>query len=70
MKDKPYIHAMKSLMYLAISTRADIAYAVGVLAIFNSNPCVPHWKAVRHVFRYLKGTLDYKLTYGPISTTS
>ena len=70
MKDKPYIHAVGSIMYLAISTCPDIAYAVGVLARFNSNPGIPLWKAVKHVFRYLKGTLDYKLTYGPISTTS
>ena len=70
MKDKPYIHAVGSLMYLAISTHPDIAYAVGVLARFNSNPGVPHWKAVKHVFRYLKDTLDYKLTYNPISTSS
>jgi hypothetical protein len=63
MKDKPYIHAVGSLLYLATATRPDIAYAVGVLARFNSNPGVVHWKAVKHLFRYLKGTLDYKLTY-------
>ena len=68
MKDKPYIHAVGSLIYLSISTHPDIAYAVGVLARVNSNSGVPHWKVVKHVFRYLKGTLDYKLTYGPIST--
>jgi transposase InsO family protein len=70
MKNIPYIHAVGSLMYLAISTRPDIAYTVGVLARFNSNPGVAHWKAVKHVFRYLKGTLDYKLTYGPNFTNS
>jgi len=53
------------LMYLAITTRPDISYAVGVLARFNSNPGPIHWKAVKHVFRYLKGTLDLKLEYGP-----
>jgi hypothetical protein len=43
---------------------------VGVLARFNTNPGVTHWKAVKHVFCYLKGTLDYKLTYGPVSNHS
>jgi hypothetical protein len=56
MKDKPYIHAVGSLMYLAISTHPDIAYVVGVLARFSYNPGVAHWKAVKHVFRYLNCT--------------
>lgn len=26
-----------------------------------------HWKAVKHLFRYIKSILDYKLTYSPSS---
>ena len=50
MVDISYINAVGSLMFLAIMTRPDIAYTVGVLAHFNSNPGMPHWKAVKHVF--------------------
>jgi hypothetical protein len=46
-------------------THPDIAYAVGVLAHFNSNPGMVHWKAVKHVFCYLRGTVELKLMYGP-----
>jgi hypothetical protein len=38
MENIPYINAVGSLMYLATMTRPDIAYTVGVLARFNSNP--------------------------------
>ena len=55
-------------MYLATSTRPDIAYTVSKLACFNSNPGKAHWAAVKHLFRYLKGTMDLKLTYGPDSS--
>jgi len=63
MRSIPYAHAVGSLMYLAISTRPDIAYSVGVLSRFSANPGLQHWAAVKHLFRYLKGTLDYKLIY-------
>jgi transposase InsO family protein len=65
MQNIPYINAVGSLLYLALLTRPDIAYAAGVLARFNSNPGMTHWKAVKHLFRYLKGTVDLKLAYGP-----
>ena len=61
----PYINTVSSLMYLAIMMCPDIAYTVGVLACFNSNPGMAHWKAAKHVFCYLKGTMNLKLAYGP-----
>src|SRR6201999_44767 len=70
MKNIPYMNAVGSLMYLAIMTRPDIAYTVGVLARFNSNPGPEHWKAVKHLFRYLKRTMDLKLTYQPNPSTN
>ena len=67
MKEIPYLSAVGALMYLAVSTRPDIAYATGVLARFSSNPGLAHWKAVKHLLRYVKGTMDVKLTYSPSS---
>ena len=65
MKKVPYISAVGSLLFLALATRPDIAHTVSVLCRFNSNPGVAHWKSVKHLFRYLRGTLDYRLVYGP-----
>jgi hypothetical protein len=62
-KAKEYMSAVGSLLYLAIATRPDIAYTVGVLGRYNSKPGVSHWRAVEHLFRYLQGTKDYCLTY-------
>ena len=59
-----YAQLIGSLMYLALATRPDISYAVNRLAQFTSNPKAIHWTAVKRVFRYLKFTKDYKLTYG------
>ena len=59
----PYLSAIGTLQYLATMTRADIAYVVVLLARFSSNPGPKDWQAVKHLFRYLKGTLEYKLTY-------
>ena len=67
MQDVPYGQAVGSLFYLAVATRPDISRTVGNLARFSKNPGMAHWKAVKHLFRYIKGTLDYKLTYSPSS---
>ena len=58
-----YSRIIGSLMYAMTSTRPDIALAVGKLSRFTSNPGAQHWFAVRRVLRYLKGTLDYGLSY-------
>jgi hypothetical protein len=61
----PYVSAVGALMYLAIAMHPDIAFAVGVLCRFMARPGPEHWKAVKHLFRYLRGTIDYRLTYAP-----
>ena len=69
MSQLPYINAVGALMYLATSTRPDIAYTVSQLARFNSSPGKAHWQAVKHLFRYLKGTSDLRLTYRPLPSS-
>ena len=62
-----YQSAVGAIMYAMLGTRPDIAYAVTALSQFNSNPGQSHWSAVKHVLRYLCGTIDHKLTYGPVT---
>ena len=62
-KQTEYRSAVGSLMYLAVSTRPDIAFAVNNLARFNSNPQKEHWTALKRVLRYLKGTLNHGILY-------
>lgn len=65
MSKVPYINAVGALMYLATCTHPNIAYTVSKLAQFNTNPGHQHWITVKHLFRYLKVTMDLKLTYAP-----
>ena len=46
-----------------LGTRVDIAFAVIKLARYASNPSNIHFTAVKRVFKYLKGTKDYGITY-------
>jgi hypothetical protein len=41
-----------------------------MLAKYSSNPGPEHIKAVKRVFRYLKGSLDYNITYNGNTTNS
>ena len=55
----PYREAVGKLIYLATSTRPDISYAVGYLSRHMTAFNEQHWAAVKHLFRYLKGTTNY-----------
>ena len=50
-------------MYAQVCTRLDIAFAIGMLGRYQSNPGMDHWRAAKKVMRYLKGTRDHMLTY-------
>ena len=52
-----------SLLCISNMTRSDISYAVGRLSRYTSNPSREHWTALERVFRYLRGTISYCLTY-------
>jgi hypothetical protein len=62
--DVPYASAVGALMYAALATRPDIAYAVTALCQFMSAPAISHWNAAKRVFRYLQGTQQHELVYG------
>lgn len=61
MRDIPYHEAIGSLMYAVLGTRPDITFTIQIISCF-SRPA--HWKAVKQIFCYLKGTADLWLTYG------
>lgn len=58
-----YQSAVGSLMYAMLGTRPDLAFAVSVVSRYAANPTESHWKAVKRIFRYLKGTIDFELAY-------
>ncbi len=60
----PYREAVGCLMYLMVTTRPDIAYAVQAVSQHTSTPRLVHWEAVKRILRYLKGTVDAGLTLG------
>ena len=59
-----YANLIRSLMYLAIATQPNIAYLVNKLTQYISAPKTKHWTAIKRIIRYLKGTRQFKLTYG------
>ena len=51
------------MIFAAIVTRSDIAYAVGVVSRFLDKHEDFHWNAVKRIIRYLKNTIDYGILY-------
>ena len=63
MQNIPYASAVGSMMYARVCTRPDIAYILGVLGRYLSNPGMDHWIAAKRVMCYLQRTKDFMLTY-------
>jgi hypothetical protein len=59
----PYREAVGELLWFARTGRPDILYAVNQLTKFNHLWGASHVTAVKRVLRYIKGTLDIKLTF-------
>ncbi|XP_052753685.1 uncharacterized protein LOC128201265 [Galleria mellonella] len=50
-------------MYLSCATRPDISFAVSYLSKFCSCAASSHMSAVKRLLKYLKGTIDARLTF-------
>jgi hypothetical protein len=54
---------IRSLLYIMLGIRVDIAFTIIKLARFASNLSNIYFTVVKRVFKYLKGTKDYDITY-------
>ena len=59
---KLYTGMIGSLLYITAS-RPDIMHSFCLCARYQSQPKETHLKAVKHIIRYVKHTLDYCLFY-------
>jgi hypothetical protein len=60
---KTYQKALRMLNYLALHTRPDITFATNLLSQFTSKPTVAQWGTVKHLLRYLRGTMNIGIHY-------
>ncbi|GKC63292.1 ribonuclease H-like domain-containing protein [Tanacetum coccineum] len=57
-----------ALQYLTF-TRPDISYAVHQICLYMHNPRDPHFTALKHILRYVRGTIDHGLQLHVLSTS-
>jgi hypothetical protein len=58
-----YRSLVGKLNYAMISTRPDLAFAIGLLSRHLQFPGKEHWQALKHLLRYVKGTMELGLRY-------
>lgn len=62
-KDLEYPQMVGSIMYAATIARPDLSYPANVLARSIGKWSLCHFKAAKHLLRYIRGTTDLCLTY-------
>ena len=50
-------------MWLQIAIKPNITFLVNKLVCFAHNLGKAHWNALKHVMAYIKGTINYGITY-------
>ena len=66
MDQREYQSLVDSLMYIAVETRPDLAFALSVLSKYNSKPTTDHLLATKRVLLYLMETSGMALVYGSV----
>nr|KYP49044.1 Copia protein [Cajanus cajan] len=64
-----YRSVVGALQYATI-TRPEIAFSVNKVSQFMCSPMEEHWKVVKRILRYLKGTLKHGLVFTPTRSSS
>jgi hypothetical protein len=54
---------VKSLMYIMLKIRFDIAYFISMISRYVFNFIQNHWQIVKRIFRYLRKTYQMKLIF-------
>ena len=65
LSDNPrvYRELVGSLLYATTCTRPDLSWVVSKLSQHLSKPEPTDWVMLKHVLKYVKGTVDHKLCY-------
>ncbi len=50
-------------MYAMLCTQPDLAYPINVVSQHMANLSLEHWIAVKCIFQYLQGILQFKLRF-------
>ena len=58
-----------ALQYATI-TRPEISFSVSRVCQYMHNPTLDHWKAVKRILRYLKGSLTHGISITPSTSSS
>ncbi|GAU27211.1 hypothetical protein TSUD_108020 [Trifolium subterraneum] len=69
MSDPSLYRSTVGALQYATLTRPDISFSVNKVCQFMANPLETHWKAVKRILRYLKGTSNHGLLLHPSSSS-
>ena len=61
--DLPFRGIIGGLNWAALGSRPDIAQSVGALSQHSAKPSARHYIAAKGILRYLKGTINFRITY-------
>jgi len=58
-----YQSYVSTLMFAMLGSRPDIAFVVSCVSRYSSNPTKQHIAAMLRIFSYLRGLIEYELTF-------